>query len=75
MLVLPTMMMYVRPLFRLDDCHSTTKGPRMPLKDNIQDKTGIYHLGFNRYSFLGILLPLLFVVIVGGGLAFLVTQM
>jgi hypothetical protein len=47
----------------------------MSIKDTIQDKSGIYHLGFNRYSFLGVLLPLLFVVIVGGALAYMVTQM
>jgi hypothetical protein len=47
----------------------------MPIKDTIQDRTGIYHLGFNRYSFLGVLLPLLFVIIVGGALAFYITQM
>ena len=47
----------------------------MPLKDTLQDKTGIYRLGFNLYSFMGILLPLLFVIIVGGVLAFIVTQM
>ena len=46
----------------------------MPIKDSIQDKTGIYHLGFNKYSFLGILLPLLFVAIVGGALAFMVIR-
>jgi hypothetical protein len=46
----------------------------MSVKDTIQDKTGIYRLGFNRYSFLGVLLPLLFVVIVGGALAFMVTR-
>ena len=40
--------------------------------DNLKDRSGIYKLGFNKYSFLGILLPLLFVVIVGGGLAALV---
>ena len=40
--------------------------------DNLKDMSGIYKLGFNKYSFLGILLPLLFVVIVGGGLAALV---
>ena len=34
----------------------------MALKDSLQDKTGIYRLGFNPYSFMGILLPLLFVV-------------
>lgn len=46
----------------------------MPLKDTLQDKTGIYRLGFNRYSFLGILLPLLFVIVVGGALAFMVMR-
>ncbi len=40
--------------------------------DNLKDMSGIYKLGFDKYSFLGILLPLLFVVIVGGGLAALV---
>ncbi len=46
----------------------------MGIKDQIQEKTGIYKLGFEPASFLGILLPLLFVVIVGGGLAFMVTR-
>jgi len=69
------MKMYVRPVIRLDFRSSMTKGPRMPLKDTIQDKTGIYRLGFNPYSFLGIVLPLLFVIVVGGGLAFFLTQM
>ncbi len=40
--------------------------------DSIKDKTGIYRLGFNKYSFLGIVLPLLFVLVVGGGLAALI---
>jgi hypothetical protein len=40
--------------------------------DTIKDKTGLYKLGFNKYSFLGIVLPLLFVLIVGGGLAALI---
>ena len=40
--------------------------------DNVKDKSGIYKLGFNKYSFLGIMLPLLFVIVVGGGLAALV---
>ncbi|HEV2073694.1 MAG TPA: hypothetical protein VGR29_08650 [Thermomicrobiales bacterium] len=44
----------------------------MGIKDTIQDKTGIYKLGFDPASFAGILLPLLFVVIVGGALAALV---
>ncbi|HEV2127005.1 MAG TPA: hypothetical protein VGR22_00115 [Thermomicrobiales bacterium] len=40
--------------------------------DSIKDKTGVYRLGFNKYSFLGIVLPLLFVLVVGGGLAALI---
>jgi hypothetical protein len=44
----------------------------MGIKDTIQDKTGIYKLGFDPASFAGILLPMLFVIIVGGGLAVLV---
>ena len=44
----------------------------MGIKDTIQDKTGIYKLGFDPASILGILLPVLFVVLVGGALAFLV---
>ena len=46
----------------------------MPLKDMLQDKTGIYRLGFNPYSFLGVLLPLLFVLVIGGALAFMVMR-
>lgn len=46
----------------------------MGIKDMIQEKTGVYRLGFEPASFLGILLPLLFVVIVGGGLAFAVLR-
>lgn len=37
--------------------------------DNVKDRSGIYKLGFNKYSFLGIMLPVLFVVIVGGGIS------
>lgn len=40
--------------------------------DTIKDKTGIYKLGFDKYSFLGVMLPLLFVLVVGGGLAALI---
>lgn len=47
----------------------------MSVKDTLQDKTGIYRLGFNPYSFMGILLPLLFVIVVGGAIAFYITQM
>ena len=36
--------------------------------DRIKDMTGIYKLGFDKYSFLGIMLPLLFVIVVGGAL-------
>ncbi len=42
--------------------------------DEIKDRTGIYKLGFNKYSFLGIMLPLLFVIVVGGVLAALVVM-
>lgn len=35
----------------------------------IQEVTGIYRLGFAWESFLGVALPLAFVVIVGGGLS------
>jgi hypothetical protein len=49
-----------------------TDGKDTRMIDNLKDRSGIYKLGFNKYSFLGILLPLLFVVIVGGGLAALV---
>lgn len=37
--------------------------------------TGIYGLGFNRDSVVGLLLPILFVLIVGGGLSTLVWLM
>lgn len=46
----------------------------MGIKDMIEEKTGIYKLGFESASFMGILLPLLFVIIVGGGLAFMVLR-
>lgn len=39
------------------------------LIERIQEVTGIYQLGFARESFLGVALPLAFVVIVGGGLS------
>lgn len=47
-------------------------GKDLAMLDKIKDRTGIYRLGFNKYSFLGIVLPLLFVLVVGGGLAALV---
>lgn len=43
--------------------------------DRIKELTGIYSLGFDKASFVGIMLPLLFVIIVGGGLsAFILLQ-
>ncbi len=39
------------------------------LVERIKEITGIYHLGFATESFLGIALPIAFVVIVGGGLS------
>ncbi len=39
------------------------------LIERIKEITGIYNLGFARESFLGIALPIAFVVIVGGGLS------
>lgn len=46
----------------------------MGIKDMMEEKTGIYKLGFEPASFIGIVLPLLFVIIVGGGLAFMVVR-
>jgi hypothetical protein len=37
--------------------------------DRIKEVTGIYSLGFDKASFVGIVLPLLFVIVVGGGLS------
>ena len=39
------------------------------LLDTIRDKTGVYATGFNPASTAGIVLPVLFVIVVGGGLA------
>lgn len=50
----------------------TTRRKDDHFMDTLKDKTGIYKLGFNKYSFLGIILPLLFVLVVGGGLAALI---
>jgi uncharacterized protein (DUF2344 family) len=40
----------------------------------IQERTGIYSLGFNPNSFMGIALPFGFVIVVGGVLAYLVMR-
>ena len=39
------------------------------LIERLQRITGIYSLGFDMASFLGVALPIGFVVLVGGGLA------
>lgn len=41
----------------------------------VKTRTGIYGLGFNRDSVTGLLLPILFVLIVGGGLSVFVWLM
>ncbi len=42
--------------------------------DRIKERTGIYKLGFDMASAAGIALPVGFVVVVGGILAFLVIR-
>ncbi len=42
------------------------------LIERIQKLTGVYSLGFDMASFMGIALPVGFVAIVGGGLAALI---
>jgi len=34
--------------------------------ERFQEMTGIYRLGFNKDSFLGLVIPILFVLVVGG---------
>ena len=34
--------------------------------ERLKEVTGIYRLGFERESFFGLILPILFVIIVGG---------
>ena len=46
----------------------------MSLKDNIANDSGIYKLGFNLWSFLGVTFPIVFVLVVGGFLGYLVTR-
>lgn len=43
----------------------------MSLKNKVENETGIYKLGFNLWSFLGIAFPIAFTVLVGGLLALL----
>jgi hypothetical protein len=42
--------------------------------DRLRERTGIYSLGFDPASFLGIAVTVGFVVVVGGALAFLVSR-
>ncbi|HYJ12047.1 MAG TPA: hypothetical protein VEW66_00525 [Thermomicrobiales bacterium] len=39
------------------------------LLETVREKTGIYSSGINPASAAGLLLPVLFVIVVGGGLA------
>lgn len=38
----------------------------MSLKNKVENESGIYKLGFNVWSFLGIAFPVAFTVLVGG---------
>jgi hypothetical protein len=40
--------------------------------DRIREMTGIYGLGFRRESILGLVLPIAFVIVVGGAIAALI---
>lgn len=40
--------------------------------DMIRERTGIYGLGFRKESIMGVILPVAFVVIVGGAVAALI---
>ncbi|MCA9832904.1 MAG: hypothetical protein KC435_03105 [Thermomicrobiales bacterium] len=46
----------------------------MSAKNKLENETGIYKLGFNRWSFVGIAFPVGFVVVVGGILGYLVSR-
>lgn len=37
--------------------------------DRFREESGVYSLGFDHSSFAGVILPILFVFIVGGGVA------
>lgn len=53
----------------------TSAGEDNYMLDRIKELTGIYSLGFDKASLMGIMLPLAFVIIVGGGLSALVLLM
>ena len=40
--------------------------------DRIREMTGIYGLGFRRESILGLVVPIAFVIVVGGAIAVLI---
>lgn len=44
------------------------------IKNKLVNESGIYKLGFDLWSFLGVALPVGFVVVVGGVLGYLVTR-
>lgn len=44
------------------------------IKNNIENESGIYKLGFKLWSFLGVSFPIIFVMVVGGILGYLVTR-
>lgn len=50
-------------------------GKGIHVLERIKELTGIYSLGFDMASFMGIVLPIAFVVVVGGGLAAVVLLM
>lgn len=43
----------------------------MSIKNKVENESGIYGLGFNLWSFLGIAFPVAFTVLVGGLLVLL----
>lgn len=46
----------------------------MGMKEHLQERTGIYKLGFDFWSFVGISLPFIIVIFGGAALAFWVTR-
>lgn len=44
------------------------------MKNNIENESGIYKLGFKLWSFLGVSFPIAFVVIIGGVLGYIVSR-
>ena len=44
------------------------------MKSKVENESGIYKLGFDLWSFLGVAFPIGFVIVVGGILGYLVTR-